>query len=370
MGENSSLPILPADWPVLPPGWEAMFEAIEDGLCVHSLSGQVVRANSAFAAMLGLPLDEIIGHPCSELFSCHKPEDLHSRFCARMESGLSGQLANEDIGGRIPGQRLRSRVSPIRDDSGRITAFVMVVRDITDVTAHERELARVAQLARMGALAAGLAHEIKNPLAGIQGAIDILTQRRHPQDPEREILGAVRRAVSRIDATVQTLLDRTQPLAFNFQPASLTSVVLRAINLACASITPDRQITIELCPEPEPIVMVMDALQIEDAVLNLLLNSVAAITEAGSISVRLFAEPATDKTSGHAVIEISDTGRGIPAENLAQIFSPLFTTSPNGTGLGLPAARRIARAHNGQIEVSSTPGEGSTFSLRLPLKPL
>jgi PAS domain S-box-containing protein len=366
--DDLSLPALSSSGPALPPAWEALFEAIEDGLCVQALDSRILRANRAFAEMMGLPLGQILGRPCAEVFGCRGESGTLLPFCARASSEVSGQAASEELCGRRPGQRLRSRVSPVRDSDGRVLAYVMVVRDITDVVARERELARVEQLARFGELAAGLAHEIKNPLAGIQGAVDILIQRRDLHDPERAVLEGVRREVGRIDATVHALLDRARPRALNFRVASLGEAVQRAVMLARASLTAERrqQIHIEFHPTSAPIVMLIDAAQIEDAVLNLILNAVEAIAGAGSVTVRLSERSAEAGPGGEAVIEVEDTGRGIPEPDLQRIFSPFFTTHAHGTGLGLPAVRRIARAHGGRVEVASTLGRGSTFTLRLP----
>lgn len=376
MNEQTSRPVLPASMPILPPAWEALFEAIEDGVCVQSLEARIVRANRAFAVMIGLPLEEILGRPCSEIFGCGNGSGTAPPYCARAMSNVSGAIESEEICGRLPGQRLRSRLSPVRDEAGQVICYVMVVRDITDVIVRERELARVEQLARFGELAAGLAHEIRNPLAGIQGAVDILIQRRSPNDPERSVLESVRREVRRIDATVHTLLERARPRGFSFQTASLTDAVQRAVSLArhhaagVAAAT-GHQIKVDFAADAMPILMIIDAVQIEDAVLNLLLNAIEAIDDEGTVTVRLRTGQAVSfngrSSTGHeAVIEVSDDGRGITDEDLARIFSPFFTTQPNGTGLGLPAVRRIARAHGGRVEVASRPGQGSTFTIRLP----
>lgn len=270
MKEQDSLPLLPlspAGEDALPLAWETLFDAIEDGICVQSLDSRIMRANSAFAAMIGAPLEQIIGWSCAEVFGCANETGIIPQFCARAISSETGCGADEEISGRRPGQRLRSRVSPARDGSGKIIAYVMVVRDITDLVADEREINRRQQTNRFGELAASLAHEIKNPLAGIQGAIDILIQRRNPKDPDRELLEGARREVGRIDATVQSMLDRAQPRAFNFKPASLNTSVQRAVTLANhkaakTASTRGHQIKVEFIADSEPVVMTIDAAQI------------------------------------------------------------------------------------------------------------
>src|SRR5215510_4452160 len=376
MNEESSLPALQnsrTGRDASTPSWETIFDAIEDGICVQSLDSHIVRANSAFATIIGSPLEQIIGRTCAEVFGCANETGAMPQFCARSASGETGYAESEEISGKRPGQRLRSRVSPVRDESGKVVAYLMVVRDITETVANEREVNRRQHAARFGELAAGLAHEIKNPLAGIQGAVDILIQRRNPNDPERDLLEGVRGEVRRIDAIVQSMLDRAQPGTFNFQPASVNAAVQRAIKLAGhqaeAATTRGHLILVEFIADSSPIVMNIDAAQIEDAVQGLLSNAIEAIDGHGSVIVRLGECDNEDGTGREVVIEVKDNGRGISEEDLSRIFSPFYGTNPNGAGLGLPAVRRIARAHGGRVEVDSTSGRGSIFTIRLPREP-
>jgi signal transduction histidine kinase len=197
-----------------------------------------------------------------------------------------------------------------------------------------------------------------------------MIQRRNPNDPERKLLEGVRGEVGRIDAIIKSMLDRAQPGISNFQPSSMNAVVHRAVMLAGhqakAASTRGRRIEIEFVADPSPIVMNIDAAQIEDSVHGLLTNAIEAVDGAGAVVVRLSEGDRENGEGREVVIEVEDNGRGIPEENLSRIFSPFFGTNPNGAGLGLPAVRRIARAHGGRVEVTSTPGLGSTFTIRLP----
>jgi two-component system, NtrC family, nitrogen regulation sensor histidine kinase GlnL len=353
----------------LPLKWEAIIEAMEDGVCIQSTESIVLCANSAFSQMLDLPKERIVGRTCAEVFGCSGKSVLPV-VCAFASSRETGLCKHEEICGNHPGQRLRARISPLHDSGGRVIAFIMVVRDITDVVQRERELAQAKQLSFMGELAAGLAHEIKNPLAGIQGAVDILIRQRDQSDPERTILEGVRREVGRIDGTVRSLLDCASPRPVNALPTSLTEVVRRAVLHARDQIADssarDHRVQIKFEPVADPIVISIDAPQIEDAVLKLVLNAIESIEGEGSVTVRIYCSN-DGESAGEAIVEVEDTGRGIATENMTRIFSPFCTTKKNGTGLGLPAVRRIARAHSGRIEARSALGKGSVFTLRLPL---
>jgi PAS domain S-box-containing protein len=376
MNEESSLPLFPSSLAgecASPGVWGMLFDAIEDGVCVQSLDSRIIYANGAFADIIGGPPEQIIGRACAEVFSCANYAGAIPQFCARLAVDETGCAAYEEISGKQPGQRLRSRVSPVRDESGKTVAYLIVVRDITEIVAHEREINRRQQAARFGELAASLAHEIKNPLAGIQGAVDILIQRRSPNDPERKLLEGVRGEVGRIDAIILSMLDRARPGIFNFRPASVNEAVHRAVTLAShqakAASTRGRQIKIEFVTDPPPIVMNIDAAQIEDATHGLLTNAIEAIDGDGTVVVRLSEGDREGAAGREVVIEVEDNGRGIGEEDLSRIFSPFFSTNPNGAGLGLPAVRRVARAHGGRVDAASTLGRGSTFTIRLPREP-
>ncbi len=369
MDHPTSLPLLPlAGGPEWLPQWEALFEAMEDGICVQTPDARIVLANRAFAEMFGVTPAELMGKTCADVFGCAGEHNQLPSHCPRLTSLRTGAAATEEIRGRNAGQRLRARVSPVRDVAGQVIAFVMVVRDVTDVALREREQSRIEQIARLGELVAGLAHEIKNPLAGIQGAVDILIQRRVPADPERTVLENVRHEVNRIDSAIQLLLSRARPRTFNFQPANLADTVQRAVGLgqAIAASATHGRIRVGFNPPAKPVMLAIDEHQIEDALLNLVLNAIDAIAGPGQISVTVSPDQPNDPAAPVARISVTDDGCGIPPENLQRIFNPFFTTNPHGTGLGLPAVRRIVRAHGGRVEVTSTVGSGSTFTLLLP----
>jgi signal transduction histidine kinase len=263
-------------------------------------------------------------------------------------------------------------IVPFLDDSGKPYQYIAIRHDITERKRLEAELLRAAQLSLIGELAAGLAHEVKNPLAGIQGAVDILIRRRQPSDPEREALEGVREEVARIDATVRALLDRARPRAMRPANASFPDAVRRAVLLAqdhALATAPmhGRAVSVELESVPEPFYFAFDHSQIEDAVLNLALNAIEAAAPEGRVVVRVRRDERGRTGGPEAVVEIEDNGRGISADDLAKIFNPFFTTTPGGTGLGLPAVRRIARAHGGRVDVRSEVGKGSVFTIRVPM---
>ncbi|MBI4852485.1 MAG: PAS domain-containing protein [Acidobacteria bacterium] len=341
-----------------------LIETIEDGVCVEDLERKIIHANSAFAKILGIEQEQIIDKTSIEVFSKSNLVFILSLFNSSNVENNKEELFNQNTG-----QRLRVKVSPIYDGFDKISGYLTIIRDITDVIQREREMARAEQLALIGELVAGLAHEIRNPLTGIQGVMDILIEKKGKNDPEKIILENARQEVWRIDAAIRSLLDRSRIRAMKLISTSLAKVAKSAVMLAqdqlAATSDATNRIQIIYLPSLDPIILPIDAPQIEDAILNLILNAIEAIDQRGQITVNLL-KIMENGFNKEAVIEVKDNGRGIPKDNLVKIFNPFFSTKPYGTGLGLAAVKRILRAHNGRVEVDSIEGKGSAFRLYIP----
>jgi PAS domain S-box-containing protein len=341
-------------------------------LAITNQQGIIKYVNVQFCNISKYSEDELIGQDHRIINSGYHSKEFIRNLWTTIASGRvwKGEIKNLAKDGTY--YWVDTTIVPFLNAEGKPYQYVAIRNDITARKQMEAELMRTAQLSLLGELAAGLAHEIKNPLAGIQGAVDILIRRREPGDPERLALEGVRKEVVRIDATVRALLDRARPRAVDLKLTSLTDVVSHAVTLGrnqAANQARGRRIDLEFEPPSDPIMLHLDAPQMEDAVLNLIINAIDAIDGEGRVVVRM--SSSTDGINagepGVVLIEIEDTGRGISEEALSRIFVPFYTTSKNGTGLGLPAVRRIARAHGGRVEVTSTPGRGSTFTISLPL---
>jgi two-component system sensor histidine kinase HydH len=181
----------------------------------------------------------------------------------------------------------------------------------------------------------------------------------------------MRHEVQRIDKTVRALLDRSRPRVIAARSGSLTEVARRAVNLARAQLaghtSRSHSVTIEFEAPPDPIIIRFDPAQVEDAILNLIINAIEATDGKGHVKVRMAKSQNRLDSQDEIAIEVIDDGHGISEEELTSIFNPFFTTRKGGTGLGLPAVRRIAHAHGGSVEVNSIVGKGSIFSLHLPI---
>jgi PAS domain S-box-containing protein len=340
--------------------------------------GVINYVNDEFCRISKYSRSELLGQDHRIINSGFHPKDFIRELWTTIASGQvwKGELRNRAKDGSI--YWVATTIVPYLDAEGKPYQYVAVRHDITARKQAEArlleqaaELQRATQLSFVGELAAGLAHEIKNPLAGIQGAVDILIRRRDKNDPEREALEGMRHEVSRIDNTVRALLDRARPRLVSVRLTSLTDTVAQAVNLAksqiITAVTQGHQVVIEYDPPDDPITIQIDPSQIEDAVLNLVLNAIEALDGKGHVRVRLFRANSDSTEEEEAIVEVSDDGPGIREEDLTQLFSPFFTTRLEGTGLGLPAVKRIARLHGGRVEVRSSVGQGSVFTIHLPV---
>jgi signal transduction histidine kinase len=254
-----------------------------------------------------------------------------------------------------------------KDDIGDLgKAFNDMVRELRESREeiqrlHRTQMSRAEHLATLGELAAGLAHEIRNPLAGIAGVIEIVGRDLSPDSPAREVLKEVRHEVQHINRIVTDLLQTARPKQPNFRLDNLNATAEHAV-LFTQQQSSSQPVAIEFIKAPDLPPIKHDAGQIHQVLLNLLLNAIQAIDGPGRVRVEV------SQTEGYATVAVSDTGKGIPAEHLPNIFRPFFTTKGHGTGLGLSLAKRIIEDHEGRIEVASTVGAGTKFTIYLPLQ--
>ena len=233
-------------------------------------------------------------------------------------------------------------------------------RDEIDLL-HRTQMSRAEHLATLGELAAGLAHEIRNPLAGIAGVIEIIGRDLPSTSPARAVVKDVRLEIAQINRILTDLLETARPHPPQISKSNLNTTVEHAVMLARQQVF-SKPIKIELQQALELSDVEHDSDQIHQVLLNLLLNAVQAMDGEGTIRVDI------GSRADFATVEVSDTGRGISPQNLPNIFRPFFTTKGNGTGLGLSLARRIVEEHQGRIEVSSVVGKGSKFTVLLPFQ--
>ncbi|MHC4471514.1 MAG: ATP-binding protein, partial [Planctomycetota bacterium] len=315
--------------------------------------------------------EELLGYPAEDVVGRHfrflVPQDLLDQGeieKVRQEMFRSGSLRNYETRRlRSDGEEVHVSLTrtPIHDAHGRYIGASAILRDVTERKRLVEQLIQAESLAEVGELAAQVAHEIKNPLAGISAALQVLTGTLPEEIARGPVLEEVREHIRRLDDTVLSLLRFTRPYRPDFTRTDLDLVLDSAISLLGSSEDfRDVEVARELDPAARHVQA--DSQQLIQVFTNLLLNSGQACGKDRTIIVR--ASPADDQVR----VEVRDRGSGIPADIMKLIFKPFFTTKHKGTGLGLPIARKIVEAHGGTIRVSSRRGGGIRVEILFPVR--
>jgi hypothetical protein len=225
----------------------------------------------------------------------------------------------------------------------------------------QQELIRKERLAAVGELAGGVAHEIRNPLAGIGGALTILAREMPADGDTQDVMAEIQHQIHRMERLVQELLAFARPDVLHPEWIDVHAILKQATAyIAQRPDVPKIDLVLELDPKvPE---IYADPRDLEHAFENLLMNAFQATSEGGKIEVR------TQRTGGNVLVSIRDDGSGMTADVRDMIFEPFFTTKARGTGLGLSLVRRVVENYGGEIRVQSTPGEGTAFEFNIPTK--
>lgn len=227
---------------------------------------------------------------------------------------------------------------------------------------HQTQMSRAEHFATLGELAAGLAHEIRNPLAGIAGVLDIASRDLPDSSPARNVMEDAKQEAVQINRILTELLETARPKPPQFRLSDIVGTTEHAVLFARQQAITKRILiefeVVDSLPSVEH-----DPAQINQVLLNLLLNAIQSMDKPGIIRVRV--EQIDDDT---VTIKVSDQGKGIAVDHLPNIFRPFFTTKGHGTGLGLSLARRTVESHGGSIRVESTLGKGTTFTVELPIQ--
>ena len=326
------------------------------GLLTTDPAGRVVLANDAAAALIGRPGPEIQGEPLASLGGLDWV-GLMADLAGRDET-LEREETLKTPGGR--GLPVGIAASRIVNSDGRFLGHLFLLRDLGELRRLQEQVRRNERLSALGNLAAGVAHEIRNPLGSIKGFATYLAGKVQGQD--REAARAMVQETDRLNRVVSELLEFARPGELKLRDEDLGAVVERALRLARADVA-SKGIAVEFTREGALPPIPLDPERMTQALLNLFLNAVQAMDGGGSLRISAAPDPA----EGIVSLRIEDTGHGMPPEVLADIFNPYFTTKPSGTGLGLAIVHRIVEGHGAAIKVESSVGRGTVFTIELPM---
>jgi two-component system sensor histidine kinase HydH len=331
-------------------------ENMPDGLISIDAEGEIVTVNNRVREIFGLRGVSDQHRELKKKFLPFATPLLDSLRQNRIV--LEQEMEYPHKGGSIP---LAVSAARLISDDEENQGTVFILRDLREIKALQERVTRSERLAALGSLAAGVAHEIRNPLSSIKGFAQFFLKKNPPGSTDHKYSEVMIQEVERLDRVIANLLDYANPKAPAQERTALADIIHRSIAL----ITDDAKakkvdVTVEIEEKIPPVKVDKD--QITQVLLNIALNGLDAMKEGGKLTIRSF----MDEESNVVIIEVEDTGHGIPEKELPRIFDPFYTTKKTGTGLGLAIAHRIVENHGGTLSVKSTGKSGTMFRITVP----
>lgn len=348
---------------------ENILDSMSSALVAVNMRGEILTFNPAAADLLGWEERDALGRPFADLCGSEGGEIL----AATLEQGRPARreetLLRTRGGGTVP---VSLTTSLLRRERGAVYGAIAVFVDLTPIKRAEEQARRLDRLAALGRFTSSVAHEIRNPLAGIAAGAQYLTKALPELGPQRESMDFIEREIRRLDRILQDLFDITHPRALRLRQEPVEEAARRALQCV-AALAESRGVRVGLEVTPRTPPATHDADQLEQVILNLCKNAIEASPEGAAVEVRVGPAPpggGRARAGPPAVrVTVSDSGSGIPEAHLRTIFEPFFTTKKEGSGLGLYVSHDIVKRHGGTIAVRSEPGSGTVFTLELPLEP-
>lgn len=348
-----------------------ILENVEEAVLAIDRNGRITFFNPSAQAFTGVSERQGLGRHYEELFADQEAILYPVRTAARDGRSVSDHeniVLQRPMAPPLP---VGVSVSPIFTDRGEHEGAVLILRDLSRVRELEETVKQTDRLSMLGTLAAGLAHEIKNPLGGIKGAAQLLAMELGADSPLKEYTGVMIREVERVNGIIEELMDLSRPRQPQSGEVDLAQV-LGDIVLFQKEAHRGKEIDFVLHLDPSIPPLRGDENLLTRLFLNLVKNAAEAIEHKGKVEIqtKVASEYHLTKPGGRPVpfimIEIRDTGRGIPAADFDKIFTPFYTTKDRGSGLGLATCQKIVSEHGGLLKMDSSVGEGTTFTVSLP----
>lgn len=342
---------------------ENIVRSISSGVFTADKDGRITSFNPAAQESTGYSLAQVQGRAWREVFNWHsdRPLDVPDEGAAHMRFEVECVRAD---GNRLV---LGMTLSPLQE-CGETTGMVGVFKDLTQIRDLEEEMRRKDWMASLGEMSAGMAHEIRNPLGALAGAMQMLRKDLHADETSQRLMDIAIREATRLNTIITEFLQYARPPALNLAEHDLNKLLAETLDLVQHEAQARVNIRIETKPSCEALVGQVDQNQLKQVFWNLATNAFDAMSKGGRLTIATGCRPIDVGGRKGDVIEISfqDTGEGISKKNLDNIFLPFFTTKTQGSGLGLAAVHRIVDLHGGWIKVESKEHGGSRFVVCLP----
>ncbi len=334
-------------------------ENIPVGLLFISENGRILTVNNACEKMLRITPQESVNRKADDVL----PSPISGLLNEALRS--SDVLIREiDVPVRGKNMLFEASASILKDDHDQFLGCIVLLRDITEIRHLKKEMQRKERLASLGSLAAGVAHEIRNPLSSIKGFATYFKERYKDVPEDQDTAEIMIREVERLNRVIGQLLEFARPLNVQQKTNDIVEVLRHSIEVIRKQAV-SQGISIDARDLPDgPVYAYIDQDRVGQVLLNIYLNAVEAMENGGVLKVWI----EHDEVNENIAVNISDTGYGIPGQDVGRVFDPYFTTKQSGTGLGLAIVHKIMEAHSGQVTITSTEEKGTTVSLILPTK--
>ncbi len=339
----------------------SIFQSVSDGILVVDEEGRILFLNDAAREMLGIGRK----NPISKPLLSHTPDP---RLFDVLEKGLRDRevVIDEEVESRHPKHMiLKVNVVPHRIDRGRPVGAVVILRDVTAEKHRQAESFQSEKLEALVTLAAGVAHEIGNPLNSLGIHLQLMERevRRLPKKSREKLMDTLKVAkseVKRLDEIVRRFLGAIRPTQLNYKEVNINNVVESVLDFMYFEIS-GQGVAIEKHYDPKVPLAMMDEAQIKQAFFNIIKNAIQAMPKGGVLRV------STGVRDSHVEVNFSDNGVGIPKDKLNKVFEPFYTTKQDGSGLGLMMVYKTIKNHDGSVKLTSEEGQGTTVSVSLPI---
>jgi len=345
---------------------ESIIQSIGSGIMITQMNDTITYINQAGERILAYSKDELMGKPFTTLGLREKQSVIHSLLNnpEDLDTRKEGWMRRKD-GSEFPvGFTINNHLSIRGDMIGKIVIF----RDLTNIYKIQEEILRMDRLVSLGRLSSGIAHELRNPLAGIKTTAQALGEEMSEEDPRREYLYRITKEIDRLNELLKTFFSFAKQQNLNLVPCHIKDIINEIIPFLIKEIA-DKGIRFVENYHPGIPYIKVDKNQMHQVFLNLFLNAIQAMPSGGElkIDVNPFVSQTGDGSKQRLIkAVISDQGRGIPPDLIERIFDPFFTTKPRGIGLGLSIVYQIIKKHGGTIKVESRWEKGTSFIITLP----
>ncbi len=339
---------------------ERIIESIRSGLITTDLGGKIYTFNAAAAEITGFRAEEMIGRSIHSLLG-----DISEPISMTLEHGNESEQPPRFEADLVTPEGFRVRigysVSQLFSETNKTSGLIVTFQDLTEIRSMEENVRRKDRLAAVGRVGAGLAHEIRNPLGAMRGAIQVLESSFPKESVHTELMEIILRESDRLNSIITNFLSYARPKAGNFVETDICESIRETIKLLRHSpdVSEKHFLSTEL---PDcPVIVMGDATQLKQIFWNLARNAIKAMPEGGEFQIGL-----KNLSSRRIRITFEDSGKGMTPEQVEQLFEPFSNSTTGGTGLGLSIVYQIVRDHNGIIKVTSSEGDGTTITIELP----